>query len=183
MKMEENMDPLDPKAVKHIEGWPLFDGAIVEHHFTPYMRDYDVIVDTCAAAPDDSGSYLEGQYRFRFTHCVFAAVASTVADGTWACSWADHFTDYQTWEKAGEPEGYVWGVNWQNVYPGARYVTNSEAAADWSRRLGRTMHEVEIETNAQLIRLIFHRLLLHKIAQGDYTTRILSDIEPIEMIG
>lgn len=103
------MKSLDSRAIKFLEGWPLFDSAIVEHRFTPYMRDYDVIVETTAAAPDGSGSYPEGRYQFRFTHCVFAKITSTVVDVTWACSWGDQFTDYDAWEESGEPEGYVWG--------------------------------------------------------------------------
>lgn len=177
------MEHLDPRAVKFLEGWPLFDNSIVEHSFAPYMRDYDVTVEAGAAAPDGSGSYIEGRYRFRFTHCVLAKITTTVADKTWTCSWGEQFTDYDAWQKVGEPEGYVWGVNYMNVYPGARYLPDSEAAEDWSRRLGRQMHEVEIDTNAHLIQLVFFRLLLHKLAQGDFTTRVLSDIKPYEMLG
>jgi hypothetical protein len=80
--IEENMEHLDPRAVKFLEGWPLFDNSIVEHHFTPYMRDYDMIVEAGAAAPDGSGSYLEGRYRFRFTHCALVKTTSTVGDQT-----------------------------------------------------------------------------------------------------
>ncbi|MBS0181460.1 MAG: hypothetical protein JSS39_03610 [Nitrospira sp.] len=177
------MERLDQRAIEFLERWPLADCSIVEHRFTPYMRDYDVIIETTAAAPDDSGSYLEGRYRFRFTHCVLAKVTSTVTDMSWTRSWDDQFTDYDVWQESGEPEGYVWGVNYMNAYPGAQYLPNSEAATEWSRRLEHQMHEVQIDTNAHLILLIFHRLLLHKLAQGDYTTRVLSDIEPYEMLG
>ena len=147
------------------------------------MRDYDVIVEAGAAAPDGSGSYPEGRYRLRFTHCVVVKVMSAVADKTWARSWSEHFTDYEAWMQAGEPEGYVWGVKFMDAYPGARYLPDSELAADWTRRLGRAMYEVEIATNAHLMQLVFHRLLLHKTAQGDVTTRVLSEIEPVEMLG
>jgi hypothetical protein len=174
---------LNPRAIEFIERWPLFDGAIVQHHFTPYMRDYDVIVEAGAAAPDGSGSYLEGRYRFRFTHCVVANVMSTVGDITWAQSWSQEYADYGAWERAGEPRGYVWGVEFMQAYPGARYLPDSDLAADWARRLGHAMHEVEIRTNAHLIQLVFHRLLLHKVAAGDPVSRALTEIEPLEMLG
>ena len=46
--------------------------------FTAYMRDYDVIIEVPAIRPDGSGSYIEGRYRYRFTHCVEAAVKTKV---------------------------------------------------------------------------------------------------------
>jgi hypothetical protein len=98
-----------------------FDSAIVSHGFTDYLRDYDVVIDVPAALPpevpigDTAGSYIAGRYRYRFTHCPEARVASTVGDEAWRCSWDDVFTDYQAWEAAGNPEGFVWGVNWANA--------------------------------------------------------------------
>ncbi len=177
------MERLDPRAIEFLRGWPLYDNGIVRHHFTPYMRDYDLVVEAQADARDGSGFYREGRYRFRFTHCVVANVLSTVTDEGWVRSWSQEFTDYAAWERAGEPPGYVWGVECMMADPGARYLPNSELAADWARRLGRAMHEVEIRTNAHLIRLVFHRLLLHKVAHGDPGSQVLSEIEPLEMMG
>ncbi len=34
-----------PTVREKLENGPMFDHAIVEHHFTPYLRDYDIIVD------------------------------------------------------------------------------------------------------------------------------------------
>jgi hypothetical protein len=56
----------------------LVDSAIVRHGFAPYMRDYDVIIEVSAAKPGGSGSYIEGRYRYRFTHCVEARVETDV---------------------------------------------------------------------------------------------------------
>src|SRR5215813_9134675 len=89
---------------------PLFDSAIVRHGFAAHMRDYDVIVEVAAAKPDGGGSYIEGRYRYRFTHCVEAHVETTVRPDVWRRSWGDEFTDMTAWEQAGEPDGYVWGV-------------------------------------------------------------------------
>lgn len=36
----EGMERLDPRAIEFLERWPLADSAIVQHRFTPYMRDH-----------------------------------------------------------------------------------------------------------------------------------------------
>ena len=149
---------------------PMFDMAIVEHHFTPYMRDYDIIVDVTAAVPGEQRSYIEGRYRYRFTHCVVSEVTTAIRDEVWGRSWGDGLLDYQEWVAADQPDGYVWGVCWMLAYPGLAYVSGSAAARDWGERLGHQMHEVFIETNGHNIRLIFHDVGITKIAHGDAQT-------------
>jgi hypothetical protein len=61
-------------------------------------------------------------------------------------------TDYPEKE---EPDGFIWGVRFAEAYPGLTYVENGERGAHWSQLLGRTMHEVAIETNCFHLRLIF----------------------------
>jgi hypothetical protein len=155
---------------------PLFDSAIVRHGFAPYMRDYDLIVEVPAAKPDGIGSYIEGQYRYRFTHCVEAHVETTVTPDSWRRSWTDEFTNYAAWEQAGAPDGFVWGVEFANAYPGAALVVDSPRASAWSARLGRTMYEVQIETNAFVIQLVCHGLRIDQLAVGDSAT---GDLTPI----
>lgn len=58
-------------------------------------------------------------------------------DASWAKSWSDDFTDFEQWTKAGEPEVYVWGINWSLAYPGFQTIPDSAEAAEWSRRLGK----------------------------------------------
>jgi hypothetical protein len=149
-----------------LEGWPLYDNAVVGHGFTPYLRDYDVLVETSAAAPGSKRSYIEGRYRLRFTHCVIARIETAVPDEMWHVSWEDHFTNYEAWEAAGQPEGYVWGVNYSSAYPGASYSDDSPQAREWTERMGKPMHDISIETNGHNLRLIFHELHITKIAQG-----------------
>ena len=149
-----------------LEGWPLFDNAIVGHGFTPYLRDYDVLVEASAAAPGGQRSYVEGRYRLRFTHCVIAHAETAVADKTWKVSWPEHFTDYEAWEAAGHPEGYVWGVDHSVAYPGASYIEDSPQAREWTQRLGNPTRHISIETNGHNLQLIFHELHITKIAQG-----------------
>ena len=126
----------------------LFDCSILRHGFTPYMRDYELVVR----------SLDERERTFRFTHCVVASVTTAVGDAVWKESWDDRFIDYGAWENSGEPEGHVWGVCWFCAYPGATYMTDSVLAQEWSQRLGKTMHEVQIETNGHNLRLVFHDL-------------------------
>ena len=173
---------LPEPIVSLLEQWPLFDSAIVRHGFTPYMRDYDVELVAMAAVPDGSRSYREGQYRFRFTHCVCADVQTSVRDDVWPNSWSDEFIDYSEWQRRGEPEGYVWGVNDMAAYPGARYLAESERAGKWWTRLGQPMHEVRIETNAHNINLVFHRVVIEKVAAGDPVTGSLTPIAPVSIV-
>ena len=37
--------------------------------------------------------------------------------------------------KAGELDGYVWGVNWHELYPGITLLDDSAEAPEWSERL------------------------------------------------
>ena len=135
---------------------PLFDGFIVRHGFAPYMRDYDVIVQIG-----------EQQFLFRFTHCVFAKVETSVRPEIWQESWDDVFTNNEAYETAGAPEGYFWDVGYSLAYPGARLIDGSEEAREWSRRLGKEMLDVRIETNAQNIDLVFHELRFKELLRGD----------------
>jgi hypothetical protein len=156
---------------------PLFDSAIVGHGFAPYMRDYDVIVEVPAAKPDGTGSYIRARYRYRFTHCVVVTTETGVRPETWTESWGDEFKSYAAWEAAGTPSGFVWGVEWADAYPGASTVIDSPRAAEWSDRLGRAMHEVEIKTNAYTLRLICHALQIEQLAVGDPTTGDLKGLD------
>jgi hypothetical protein len=169
--------PTADEMRRKIEAGPMFDMSILEHHFTPYLRDYDIIVESYAADPRGTGSYAEGLYRYRFDHCPLVHVETAVSDESWKVSWDDHFTDHDAWRAAGEPSGYVWGVNYSDAYPGPKYIHDSSLAAEWSRRLGKLMHEVVIETNGHNVRIIFHDVSIRKIARGDPRTR---ELEPLE---
>jgi hypothetical protein len=166
----------NPRTREFLEKWPLFDSAIIAHGFAPFMRDYEVIVDAGAAAPDGSGSYIEGRYRLRFTHCVRALTATTVGADIWRRSWGAAFADYAEWQLAGEPDGYVWGVEYMNAYPGGKLIDDSIIAADWTSRLSIAMHEAVIETNCHTISLVFHQLTVHRIGRGDPKTRAIEEV-------
>ena len=134
----------------------LVDLPILSHGFAPYRRDY--VIEAELGGQSDQ----RGRYRFTFTHCVLADFITTVRDDTWQVSWDNRFIDYESWIAAGEPKGYVWGVNWSMAYPGPSYVPDSPRAAEWSARLGQVMHEAIIETNAFRLRLVFHSLSVER---------------------
>ena len=160
-----------------------FDSVIVSQGFAEYLRDYDFVIDVPAALPpgvpigDTVGSYFEGSYRYRFTHCVEAHVTTSIEETIWRFSWDDILIDYEEWEAAGNPEGRVWGVNQDDAYPGWSYVADSPAAASWTQKLGRQMHEVLIETNTFKIRLICHDLRIDQLAVGDPWTGKLTPVD------
>jgi len=149
-----------------LEAGPMFDMPIVEYHFTSYMRDYDIFVDVIGAAPDGHKSQVMGRSRYRFTHCVLAEVTTTVSDEIWMLSWSKDFINNQAYLDAGEPEGYVWGVNWMNAYPGLSYIANSPEEQSWADRLKKPMHEALIETNTHKIELIFHDVEITWTSEG-----------------
>lgn len=169
--------PAEPIAERIGHDQLLFDSGIVSHGFAPFLRDYDVVVDAPAAKPDGSGSYISGRYRYRFTHCVEAVARTVLTAEDWRKSWDDVLTDYGAWERAGSPEGYVWGVEWALAYPGMSYVGQSERARRWTEGVGREMHEVRIESNALDLTLVFHDLRVDQLAIGDPAPGALDPIE------
>ncbi len=137
--------------------YEMFDVAIMAHGFTPYMRDYDVLVE--AGWQDAQGVYL-----YRFTHCPEASVRTRVRDESWHQAWADLFIDYKDFLAAGEPDGFVWGVCWSMAYPGLTYIDDSTLAAEWSKRFQKPMHEVTIETEAFHLQIVFHDIIIRKMS-------------------
>lgn len=83
------------------------------------------------------------------------------------------FTDYVTWEKSGEPDGYVWGTNWSLAYPGIGAHEPSTKAADWTKRLQHPMYEAKLITDRFRIELVFHDLRIERI---DGRTDLISKV-------
>jgi hypothetical protein len=146
----------------------VFDQAIVRHGYADDMRDYDVLVEpyTSAGGP---GLPLRpvGRFRYRFTHCPTIAVVTRLTDETWQASWDDAFLDHDAYREAGEPDGFLWAVEYADAYPGLSYVENSDRARMWSERLGHQMHEVILETNVYSLQLVFHDLVVTQVAWYD----------------
>ncbi|MDQ6886138.1 MAG: hypothetical protein M3068_02475 [Gemmatimonadota bacterium] len=141
-----------------LEEYPMRNVAVLEHRYASWMRDYEVEVE--AAWSEEQ----QGRYLYRFRHCPVAHVVSRLGDDVWRQSWPDVYTDHGAWVEAGEPEGFVWGMRWSFAKPGLSHVETSEQAKAWSQRLGKTMHEVKIETDVYQLRLIFHSLIVRKVS-------------------
>ncbi len=127
----------------------VFDQAVVYHGYVDYMRDYEVIV---YATADPRTGISPTYQRYLFRYCVEARCQTTVNTDVWGASLDDRLIDYGT---GVDLDGYVWGVKWHCLYPGAKIVPESEAAGRWAEAVGIEFHEVRIETNAHDLTLVF----------------------------
>ncbi len=138
----------------------IFDQALLFHGFTDYMRDYDVFVyataDPMTGIPPD---YL----RYRFKHCVRATTTSTLTPQTWTRSLDDRLVHV---EQSPELDGYVWGVRWQVLYPGAELLPGTEETEAWSTRLGIPFHEAVIKANGHNLSIVFSDLSVDRVKPG-----------------
>jgi hypothetical protein len=138
----------------------VFDHSLVFHGFTPYMRDYQAIVHVTA----DPVTGIAPQYlRYLFRHCVEVSVQSTVPPEIWQRSLDERLIRYET---GVDLEGYVWGVNGQELYPGMTEVADSERARQWAESIGIDFHEVRIEGNAHAVTLVFSDLVVSELEPG-----------------
>ena len=62
--------------------------------------------------------------------------------------------------------GYVWGVKWHVLCPGARLLPESEATRRWAKALGIDFHQVRIATNAHNVTLLFSDLQVSEVPVG-----------------
>jgi hypothetical protein len=147
----------------------VFDHALVFHGFADFTRDYDIYVD-CPANPK-SGIGPE-TLRVRFKHCVRAETTSMLSAAIWSDSLDDRLINY---EQGVQLDGYGWGVKWQCLYPGGRLLTESAEAAAWTAAVGIEFHEVLIETNVQMIRLVFSGLEVAKVEPGETPFTVADD--------
>ncbi|MFD3874491.1 hypothetical protein [Streptomyces sp. NPDC058623] len=138
----------------------IFDQAVVHHGYTNYMRDYEVIVyATAAPRTGITPSHL----RYLFRYCVEARCETSVSAKTWRVSLDDRLIDHET---GVDLDGYVWGVKWHDLYPGAKLLPESEATRRWSKAVGIDFHEVRVETNAHNLTLVFSDLQVSEVPVG-----------------
>ena len=133
------------------------DTAILSHGFMPYKRDYYFHIEALWREP------FAGQYLLLFRHCYDFNYNVFTGAETLLQSWDDLFIDFDKYEKAGGPEGYVWGSNHIGVYPGFSQVDNSKKAKEWSEQLGKPMIEVELEAEIFKMNFIFHNWTLKRL--------------------
>ncbi|MFI6744291.1 hypothetical protein ACIBI9_66520 [Nonomuraea sp. NPDC050451] len=100
---------------------------------------------------------------YLFRHCVQAHCATTVPADTWRGSLDDRLITYET---GAGLDGYLWGVNWQMLYPGATLITDSPTARHWATTIGIDFHEVRIQTNAHDLTLVFSDLGIEELPSG-----------------
>ncbi|PZG10933.1 hypothetical protein C1I95_27705 [Micromonospora craterilacus] len=138
----------------------VYDQALVYHGFTDYMRDYEAIV---YATADPRTGVAPKHLRYLFRYCVEARCQTSVAPATWRESLDDRLIDYKT---GVDLDGYVWGVKWQSLYPGAKILEESPAARSWAEAIGLEFHEVRIQTNAHDLTLVFSDLQVSDLPPG-----------------
>jgi hypothetical protein len=97
------------------------------------MRDFDVFVHTTA---DPRTGIAPQHLRYRFKHCVYAAVTSALSPQVWSESLDD------------------------------RLVAKSIDAERWSRSLGIPFYEATIETSGHNLSLVVADLIVDVIAVG-----------------
>ena len=148
------------------------DFGVMGHGWAMHGRDYLIVVqDMLGSNP--------GTHELTFTHCVRLDFETRVRDDVWPRSWSDEFLEYQRWVAAGEPDGYVWGTNWSNAYPGLEARADSRAAAEWANRLGKDMSEATVETDRFHLRLIFHSVSWRKLGDDiDTISQVHIPLEP-----
>lgn len=162
---------MNPLQALFEAGLPEMDVGVMSHGFADHGRDYSFIIE-------DSISHRPGTYRLTFTHAVEINIRSAVTPEAWACSWSDDFIDYQRWEAAGEPEGYVFGTNWSLAYPGFTVIDDSPLAAEWEAKLNRPMFAASLTTDRFDLSLIFHDAQLERL--GNDTPTVSRVIIPMK---
>jgi hypothetical protein len=151
--------PMDRDAIRRAFD-DVFDQALIFHSFTDYMRDYEVITYSVA----DPRTGIQPAFdRYLFRYCVQADVKSTLTPDIWRRSLDERLIDHETGK---DLDGYVWGVKWQELYPGMRLLDESAAADQWSQQLGMPFHEAVIEANGHRIDLTFSDLTVTPVLPG-----------------
>ncbi|TXK35116.1 hypothetical protein [Nonomuraea sp. C10] len=135
----------------------LFDQSLLRHGFVDHMRDYQLAI---LPMPDPRTGTTPAPLRYLFRYCVQATCTTALPAHTWRVSLDDRLTTY---ESGVELDGYVWGVNFQSLYPGATLVSDSPIARSWAAAIGIDFHEVRIETNVHDLTLVFSDLHIEEL--------------------
>ena len=139
------------------------DCGLVHHGFTNYIRDYEFIVyQSCDPNPKYGLSPRHLRFLFRF--CPEVTITSRLMPDVWSRSLSDDLL--QEHMATRDSAGYVWGVQTQELYPGATVVEESPRAWFWTTSLGIDFHEIIVEANAQTISLVFSAILVDEVFDG-----------------
>jgi len=145
---------------KPMREWlPELDFVVMSHGFSRHGRDYIFVLQAA------------GTYELNLTHVVATNYETRVHDDVWPQSWDNCLTDYAAWEAAGQPDGYVWGTNWSLAYPGLETPDSDRIAEQWSKRIGKPMYAMSLETDRFKISIIFHDTWSKKLSDDDSIIR------------
>ncbi|HWT52295.1 MAG TPA: hypothetical protein VN113_08970 [Caulobacter sp.] len=159
--------PLNPLGVVIAEWLSECDFAVLSHGFLEHGRDYAITIQ------NDLGQD-RGTHILVFTHVVAMAYETAVSDDAWRQSWDDVFLDYT---EAVDLDGYVWGTNWSNAYPGLIAPDDDPDALAWANRVGRPMYAMALTTDRFRLRLIYSEVRSRKV--GDDVSLIQQTIIPL----
>lgn len=135
----------------------LFDQSLLRHGFVDHMRDYQLVI---LPMPDPRTGSTPAPLRYLFRYCVQATCTTALPAHTWRVSLDDRLTAYET---GVEFDGYVWGIKFQSIYPGATLIADSPTARSWAAAVGIDFHEVRIETNVHDLNLVFSDLTIEEL--------------------
>lgn len=135
----------------------LFDQALLRHGFVEYSRDYQLAV---LPMPAPGTGTTPAPLRYLFRYCVQATCTTALPARTWQVSLDERLIEFET---GVELDGYVWGVNWQCLYPGATLIADSPTAQSWTEAIGIDFHEVRFETNVHDFTLVFSDLHIEEL--------------------
>jgi hypothetical protein len=137
-----------------------FDHALLYHGFADHLRDYDLFV---RIAGDRRLGESTRHVRYRFRHCVRATATTALTPEIWQRSLDDRLLTHAHADRLG---GFVWGVKWQNLYPGMALKSPSDETERWAGALGIPFHEATVETNGHNLSLIFSDLMVDHLPPG-----------------
>ncbi|QNG37719.1 hypothetical protein F1C76_15050 [Geodermatophilaceae bacterium NBWT11] len=169
MGSEEELDvrsAVDREGIRALLS-EVYDHGLLYHAFTPYMRDYELVItassDPRLGRPIEYISYL-------FVNCVFAKIDSTVSPAIWGRSLDDELVRPRPDRTY---DAFVWGVNWQPLYPAFDLADQSDRALAWTASLGIPFHQLELESNGHQMTVVFSELRVRNVAEG-YTPFVVS---------
>jgi hypothetical protein len=157
-----------------LDEWlPDIDFGVMAHGFREHGRDYVLCIEVSKA------DVRPGQYELVFTHVVSFNYQTRVPAETWSESWDDRFTDFDSWEESGQPEGYVWGTNWSLANPGIAAIDDSQEASNWAAETGKQFFEAVLETDRFAMALVFHDIRVNKISDdAEIVSQVIIPLEP-----
>ncbi len=145
------MDELEIEAALQT----VFDDGLIYQGHVDYLRDYEMYF---YRASHDYNKIPHQVLRYLFKYCVDVSVTTSLSPQTWKTSLDDKYL--------GDPalvdpiEGWFWGTRYADVYPGGSVVKDSEKAAQWTRDVGISFHEVLLRAPPIEVRIVFSELIV-----------------------